>query len=543
MCSRQHFALLVALVFCAGCSFVFGDSKYVSNDGSFPFDTGDAGDADGGDGDTLPDGATGCVVEPELCTEGTRCGSDGRCVPCDADGDGAEAPDTTCDAAAGGDPRDCDDDDADVYPGAAPVCGDGKINGCDAGPMAFREALSVAEIGAIGSEERRPVPPGEDLASLALDVAGSSLLLAWAEADGDARLFEIDAETLGELTARAFMDDDVMAIDVRRVGANEAFISFLSRDAGGDAVLWRGRWDATAPAGAFAPVDYAFDDGPCVTAADAVDIDGDLSIDGASGTAWVLGGSDRVIYAPETGALSCISLSGEHRSAGTDGPVIGLVDPSTGVRRTLRGLAPDVDVLDPADLGATRIERPGYAFLRAATADLYLSAVVGDDGRTRLAPVECTTGVSCAAGGDGGAVFDAGADVAATYSAALDGLTGDFAAMIQIEERATAPAPDDRGHDVVLRILEYPNAAVGSAGSGAPGEALLLHRHTFDSADRDHPEVREVDVAAMRDAASGDITVYWAALIGDRRLAPGSPEDPAADNEARFGGVRFCVSE
>ncbi|RLB50293.1 MAG: hypothetical protein DRJ42_19230 [Deltaproteobacteria bacterium] len=114
---------------------------------------------------------------------------------------------------------------------------------------------------------------------------------------------------------------------------------------------------------------------------------------------------------------------------------------------------------------------------------------------------------------------------------------------MQVEEHGGAPAPDDRGQDVVLRLLEHPAIAGGSAGGSSPGETFVLYRHAFVGADRDHPEVREVDVATVRDPTTGDLSVYWAALIGDRRLLPGSTEDPNADNELRIGGVRMCVTE
>ncbi len=57
--------------------------------------------------------------------ESWACDSDGMCVPCDNDNDGHRWDRTEC----GGD--DCDDFDASSYPGAPPVCDDGKIQDCN----------------------------------------------------------------------------------------------------------------------------------------------------------------------------------------------------------------------------------------------------------------------------------------------------------------------------------------------------------------------------------------------------------------------------
>jgi hypothetical protein len=409
----------------------------------------------------------------------------------------------------------------------------------------------VTEIGALGSEVIEAVPARNDLWSLAIDAtpengtAGARLFVAWVSAEAPARVTVIDGEDLTALgVITLFPTDTPLGVAVRRVDPETVFISALARDSAGDAVLSSGRHSVSAPATAFSPNAYAFDDGPCATAADAAGLSFDLVLDGGRGTTWLVDGSDRALYVTETFDVSCIDVApGDHRLSGSDGSVSGLVDPDSGIRRVLRGGAGIVDTIDAAAPVASRIERPGLAFLRAAAADLYLSATVTAAGTTRMGPIDCAAGGACAAGGDAVVVYDAAPGAAATYGASLDGLRGDFAAMVQIEERATAPAPDDRAHDVVLRVLAYPNDAIGSSGGGAPGEALTLHAHTFDSTDPDHTEVRDVDVATTRDPTTGDLTIYWAALLGDRRLAPGAKIDPDAINEARYGAVRFCVSE
>jgi hypothetical protein len=456
-------------------------------------------------------------------------------VACDADGDGTYAADETCDAMAGDDPRDCDDDDDEVYPGAAPVCGDGKINGCDAGPESFREALSVGEIGAIGGGRRSEGT--DDLFSLDLDLADDGVVIAFVRESGSALLSSLDVSDLSELSETPIPSgDDVLAIGVRRADAEAVHVFYLSRTSAGDAVVSSGVHRPSIPGG-FAPADYTFDDSPCIDAADAAALSGDFSVLPGSAVWTVESG----VAVRATSTVACTSIAGTHRSTATDGFVVGLVEPITGERRTFGGTS-TVSDLDSSAPGPARDERPGFAFLRAAAAQLYLSASVSTAGRTRVIPVDCPSS-SCSTTPALGATYASAADVFTTYGSSLDGLVGDFAAMVQIEERATAPAPDDRSHDVVLRLLEYPSAAIGSAGGEAPGESLVLYTHTYDSADPDHPEVREVDVATIRDASSGDMTVYWAATIGDRRLAPGSMEDPNADNEVRYGGVRFCVSE
>jgi hypothetical protein len=70
---------------------------------------------------------------------------------CDADADGFFRADTRCDTERNGAVADCDDDRADVHPGAAPVCGDGAINSCtDFGDL--DSVLGVEEIGLIAEQ-------------------------------------------------------------------------------------------------------------------------------------------------------------------------------------------------------------------------------------------------------------------------------------------------------------------------------------------------------------------------------------------------------
>ncbi len=548
--------LCLTLVTASGCSFVFSDAKYIDNDAEIPFDTG-AGDADGGDGGDAGDatmdgdagdGGTGCVVDPSLCTEGTRCAADGRCVACDADGDGTYAPDSTCDAMAGDAARDCDDDDGDIYPGAPPVCGDGKINGCDAGPESFRTALSVGEIGALGVERITPMVTGDDLSSLALDVTADTgavapvVVMAWATESNGGRFLAADPNDLSRLSAFG-IGIDTVAVDLRSISDTGAVIRALRQGTTAGVELTTIAFSATDPTTLGTPAGYAFDDGPCASAAEAGDIASNLVVDATGAAVWLLGGSARGVHVTDADVVSCFTMpAGAYRLAGTTSEVVGAAAPVDGSFRAIRAADDAVDAI-ASGAGPSRVEAPGFAFVRAATHDLHLGALVGEDGRTRTVPVECTPGGACAPSPMAGGVFDAATGVSDTYGAALDALTGDHLALVQIEERGSAPAPDDQSHEVVLRLLSYPATAVGGDGASGPGESLLLHRHSFASADRDHSEVREVEVASLRDASSGDLSLYWAARIGDRRLAPGSTDDPSADNEIRYGGVRFCVSE
>lgn len=85
------------------------------------------------------------------CTTGMYCGPGGTCVGCDADGDTFISTIAACDAAAGDAPRDCDDGNPAVHPGAPTICGDGVENDCLRGAPwdTLFGALGVQEVGAL----------------------------------------------------------------------------------------------------------------------------------------------------------------------------------------------------------------------------------------------------------------------------------------------------------------------------------------------------------------------------------------------------------
>ncbi|MBX2799963.1 MAG: putative metal-binding motif-containing protein [Myxococcales bacterium] len=100
-------------------------------------------------GSAISPTATDPTIEPVICT-----------LHPDADGDGfGDATQTTCDASGVVDGSDCDDTDADVYPGAPEICGEGPPRDDDCDPESFDPAVSIGTdrfddlASAVGSSE------------------------------------------------------------------------------------------------------------------------------------------------------------------------------------------------------------------------------------------------------------------------------------------------------------------------------------------------------------------------------------------------------
>jgi hypothetical protein len=128
----------IASLFAGGCSAIFGSSRYQPSCES-------------------NDDCTS--IDPEFV-----CGSDGFCLSCDRDGDGALSDRMECQELV--DPTedpDCDDADPDTYPAAPPICGDAKSQVCG-GLEVYRviSILSEGEIPEIGPIGRNiAFRPGE----------------------------------------------------------------------------------------------------------------------------------------------------------------------------------------------------------------------------------------------------------------------------------------------------------------------------------------------------------------------------------------------
>lgn len=113
----------------------------------------DCVDAPGGAACDVGTGACVECADDEDCGAGERCAAS-TCVSasCDTDGDGAPADRAEC--VISGTPPDCDDEDADRFPGNVPVCGDGAPQTCP-GPLevAILDRVGAAEIGRLAATE------------------------------------------------------------------------------------------------------------------------------------------------------------------------------------------------------------------------------------------------------------------------------------------------------------------------------------------------------------------------------------------------------
>ncbi|MBX3272231.1 MAG: putative metal-binding motif-containing protein [Sandaracinaceae bacterium] len=140
-----RWVLAPSLLACAGCSLLLGPAPTFR----------DAGGADGGatfhDGSLPADAGPPCASATDCAGNLPVCAASGRCLDCDADGDGFTAGDGACDAVRGEALVDCDDARADVHPGAPVVCGDGALNACAGVPEDVGRALSVEELGVLPS--------------------------------------------------------------------------------------------------------------------------------------------------------------------------------------------------------------------------------------------------------------------------------------------------------------------------------------------------------------------------------------------------------
>lgn len=146
--------ILGGVLLLSGCSLVLGPDRWMGNgdtqDAGADSGVSDSGVSDSGVSDSgMPDdgGAPECTSASECAGTQPVCTTAGRCVDCDADGDGFLAGAADCDELRADAPVDCDDTRADVHPGAEPVCGDGALNGCVSPPADVAAALGVEELG------------------------------------------------------------------------------------------------------------------------------------------------------------------------------------------------------------------------------------------------------------------------------------------------------------------------------------------------------------------------------------------------------------
>lgn len=164
------------LLLSPGCSLLLGSASFAAGvdagvDASAPRDAAadaaqrldsgarDAGPPCAGDGD--------CGGDDEICESGS-------CVSCDADRDSFYDGRAGCSLLRNGAPADCDDSAATVYPGAAPICGDGLLNGCLEMPTTITMALDAQEIGVLPPVEIYRTGPGVDIQSLSLAAVTSA---------------------------------------------------------------------------------------------------------------------------------------------------------------------------------------------------------------------------------------------------------------------------------------------------------------------------------------------------------------------------------
>lgn len=157
-------ALLAILAGCGGEARVDGGA-----DASTELDAGIPGDAG-------HDAGYGCPTAFE-CPAGLRCSeSTHRCVACDEDGDGYEAPECA-DVDV-----DCDDEDDSVHPAAPTVCANGVFDACEPGlDEAIRTVLGIEEGMLVERTTVHTVPPGWTLVpeiSFALTEARAWLAVA-----------------------------------------------------------------------------------------------------------------------------------------------------------------------------------------------------------------------------------------------------------------------------------------------------------------------------------------------------------------------------
>lgn len=141
--------------------------------------------------------------EAAHCEEGDVCDEDGFCLDCDDDDDGFPSSAAECAGAMPAIPRDCDDTNAAIHPGAVPICNNGIDESCSGGSVAGGLAVEAGLFRPFTVE----VPPGVDRPSqLRVFALDASTALVFFQAGDSARTPRYAEVTLG--------GDDVVSEDL-----------------------------------------------------------------------------------------------------------------------------------------------------------------------------------------------------------------------------------------------------------------------------------------------------------------------------------------
>lgn len=574
-------AVLAGLVSSAGCSVIFSDDAYRGRDGGAEvpdagpgLDAGppmDAGPGDAGHDagpDAGPDaGAPGCSETG--CPSGERCrASDDACVGCDADGDGFASDDPACDDAAGSSARDCDDDAPTVYPGAPPVCGDGRTNACEGTglevPDALLTALSGAEVGALETRRLAETTTGYFHGGHVAPIEGADgvvrLVATWAQADAEASTVVVEL-----LDAETF--ERVDRVDLADVAAVDGFLVSAVRALGDGAVgVAAFRYGATTgemytgslPAGATdlsgLTVSLRDSAGTCLQAGTGFALPRYPDTYLVMNDVGDVGGYNRynegepLFFVSPDGTVGCDGLgfgSSLYLTEGAAGFFAFRNDnpstPTLYMWRTSSDRVSSFSVSVPLDFsGPSSLAHLGGEAGSSLERFLFLGPTYDDS--MAVVPIDCPSealGGDCFAAGDPAEHAPAVSGLDGTLLPLARRLTARSAAVFWVEDRtAGATPPNTRVQELVMHVADR-DGAIEYATDGDPGAGLPVLRYELDDAASDYRVVETMDAEIVRDASTGDLTIYALGVYSQATVDSfTSPES----SEVRLGGARVCVT-